>query len=67
MAGRTAILKTGLFHRHLPMGVVGMLPPLEIFEYIKVLTGSVKGEKKGLFRALVDSLGGIVSRILCCR
>lgn len=67
MVGRIVILKIGLFYRYLLMGVVGMLSLLEIFEYIKVLIGFVKGEKKGFFRVLVDFLGGIVFRILCCR
>ena len=62
-----AILKTGLPHGHLPTGLLRMLLPLEIFEDIKVLTGSIKGENKRLLRALQDSPREVVSRIPHCR
>lgn len=57
-----AIVKTELPYRHLPTGLLGMLLPLEIFEDIKVLTGSIKRENKRL-RALLDSLGDVASKI----
>lgn len=54
-------------NRHLPTAFGGMLLPSETFEDIKVLEISINRQNKRLLRALLDSLGGEVSRTPRCR